>query len=276
MIPHPCLSISVTGLRKKSKWCHKCHWGLRGGGKLSFWWNPRMHFPNLQCVSKLTVVPFPGGFNIVCTLPGCCCCNSLPGWSKKSSGGSKDVLALLPFIYCHFCILYNIAIVKSGRKKSNYVSTEARRNFPLRVRVQSAETDERRFTSEHEKRSYFQTAWEKRREQKYFINGRLTPVWVPLSAPYPTRAIFRAGYGVINYISTASLCSFDFPVIKSAIVLSGSRKCGSQVGEGEGARAVPDPWRCGENKGVDLRVFFVVVIVHFISISSMETQTCTR
>lgn len=73
---------------------------------------------------------------------------------------------------------------------------------------------------------------ERRREQKYFINGRLTPVWVPLSAPYPTQAIFPAGYGVINYILTASLCSFDFTVIKSAIEVSGPRKRGSQVGEG--------------------------------------------
>lgn len=79
---------------------------------------------------------------------------------------------------------------------------------------------------------------------------------MPLSAPYPTRAIFPAGYGVINYILTASLCSFDFTVIKSAIEVSGPRKCrGAQVGEGEGrggsvvlARTVPDSPRRGENK----------------------------
>lgn len=118
--------------------------------------------------------------------------------------------------------------------------------------VQSAEAGERHFTSQHEKRSYFPRAWGKGREQKYFINGRLTPVWVPLSAPYPTQAIFWAGYGVINYILTASLCSFDFTVIKSAIEVSGLRKCGSQVREGGGARAIPDPWRCGKNKGDDL------------------------
>lgn len=83
-------------------------------------------------------------------------------------------------------------------------------------------------------------ARERRREQKYFINGRLTPVWVPLSAPYPTQAIFPAGYGVINYILTASLCSFDFTMIKSAIEVSGPRKCGSQVGVGW--RSSGRPW----------------------------------
>lgn len=56
---------------------------------------------------------------------------------------------------------------------------------------------------------------------------------MPLLAPYPTQAIFRAGYGVINYILTASLCSLDFTVIKSAIEVSDPRKCGSQVGEAE-------------------------------------------
>lgn len=75
---------------------------------------------------------------------------------------------------------------------------------------------------------------------------------MPLSAPYPTQARFRAGYGVINYILTASLCSFDFSVIKSAIEVSDPRKCGSQVGEGGGALAVPDSSRHGENKDDDL------------------------
>lgn len=175
MIRHPCLSISVTGLRKKSKCCHKCHWGLRGGGKLSFWWNLRMQFPNLQCVSKLTLVSFPGGFNIVCTLPGCCCCNSLPGWSKKSSGGSKDALALLAFIYCHFCILYNIAIVKSVRKKWNYVSTEAWRNFPLWVIESNQQNRARGISLPNMKSDPIFRQHERRGESR---NISLTGVWL--------------------------------------------------------------------------------------------------
>lgn len=45
-------------------------------------------------------LPSLGGFNMVYTLPGCCCCNSLPGWCKQSFA-CKSVLPLLAFIYCH-------------------------------------------------------------------------------------------------------------------------------------------------------------------------------
>lgn len=86
------------------------------------------------------------------------------------SGVSIAVGPKASWLYLHifivtFYIRCNNALLSQEEKVGLRQQSSSEKLPTLSYRVQSAEAGERHFTSEHEKRSYFQSAWEKERAE---------------------------------------------------------------------------------------------------------------